>query len=135
MINFEISKMVKMNLAFHNLNKSAETILGLSLVQYHLLITLRDMPGCSPQKLAEAVGMHPSGLTQSLKRLQNKNAIFMAESPKDSRMKILSATRKGIDILDDFSNGIEDLMFEQGQSYWECFIAIKEKSEKLFQIY
>ncbi|MGK5088249.1 MarR family transcriptional regulator [Bdellovibrionota bacterium FG-2] len=91
----EIRKLVEANLAFHSLNKAAEKQFGLSLVQYHLLVMLRDLPGCSPQELAEAVGMHPSTLTQSLKRLKRKEAAFIAIDPRDSRKKILSLTRKG----------------------------------------
>lgn len=58
-MNVAIAQLVQESLAFHNLNKAAEGKLGLSLVQYYLLVTLRDMPGCSPQKLANAIGMHP----------------------------------------------------------------------------
>lgn len=101
----EISRWVRMSLAFHNLNKGAEGHLGLSLVQYYLLSVLRDMPGCSPQKLAAAVGMHPSSLTQSLKRLRKKKSLYVAEDPKDSRKKILSMTREGCELMEQFSKG------------------------------
>ncbi|MBS1958170.1 MAG: MarR family transcriptional regulator [Bdellovibrionales bacterium] len=110
----EISKWVRMSLAFHNLNKGAESHLGLSLVQYYLLMMLRDMPGCSPQKLAVAVGMHPSSLTQSLKRLKKKRALYVAEDPKDSRKKILSLSREGLELLEKFSSGFRDL-FKEGE--------------------
>ena len=106
----EIALLVQANLAFHNLNKTAETKFGLSLVQYYLLATLRDMPGCSPQKLAEALGMHPSTLTQSLKRLQKKETIFVGEDPKDSRKKILIMTRNGYERIKIFSRGIGALL-------------------------
>ena len=106
----EIAQLVRGSLAFHNLNKTAETKLGLSLVQYYLLSTLRDMPGCSPQKLAETLGMHPSTLTQSLKRLQKKESIFVGEDSKDSRKKILTMTRNGSERLKTFSAGIKQLL-------------------------
>ncbi len=106
----EITKIVRMNLAFHQLNKLAEGKIGLSLVQYYLLSTLRDMPGCSPQKLAQSAGMHPSTLTQSLKRLQKKNAIFVGEDPKDSRKKMISMTRQGSVLLQAFSQSIDQLI-------------------------
>ncbi len=106
----EVQKLVRMSLAFHNLNKTAESKLGLSLVQYHLLLALRDLPGCSPQVLADAAGMHPSTLTQSLKRLQRKEAVFVADDPKDSRKKILSLTRKGHELMSVFDRGIEELL-------------------------
>ncbi|MEK6704264.1 MAG: MarR family transcriptional regulator [Bdellovibrionota bacterium] len=106
----EVAQLVKMSLVFHNLNKEAEARFGLSLVQYHLLVTLRDMPGCSQQKLADAAGMHPSTLTQSLKRLQRKRAVFVGEDPKDSRKKILSMTRSGRELLSKLSRGFGELL-------------------------
>jgi len=91
-----------MSLAFHNLNKAVEAELGLSLVQYHLLFHLRDMPGISPQSLAKAVGMHASTLTQSLKRLGKKEFLFVGEDPRDSRKKIITLTRLGKAAIDRF---------------------------------
>ncbi len=117
----EVARLVRMSLAFHNLNKTAEANLGLSLVQFHLLTIVKDMPACSPQKLAEAAGMHPSSLTQSLKRLQKKDVVFVAEDPKDSRKKIVSMTRQGMEHLDRFSSGIEEIL--QGK----CFSLLRNR--------
>jgi DNA-binding MarR family transcriptional regulator len=104
-----ISKLVRGNLVFHNLNRGAEHKLGLSLVQYHLLVTLKDMPGCSPQRLADGAGMHPSSLTPTLRRLLKKKALFVAEDPKDSRKKILSLSRRGHSMILRFKDGIDVL--------------------------
>lgn len=97
-----IARMVRLSLTFHHLNKAAEARLGLSLVQFHLLEALREMPGCSPLRLAEVSGVHASTLTQSLKRLERKGLLFTAEDPRDSRKKILGITRKGKQALDRF---------------------------------
>ncbi len=118
--NSEIARLVRMSLMFHHLNKSSEMSLGLSLVQYHLLVTLKDLPGCSPQKLAAAIGVHPSSLTQSLKRLHKKRVLFVGPDPKDSRKKILSITREGMGLIMSFAKQIDALMaqdrikFERG---------------------
>lgn len=106
----EVARLIRMNLDFHNLNRAAEKKLGLSLVQYHLLVTLRDMPGCSPQKLASEAGMHPSTLTQSLRRLLRKDAVYIAEDPKDSRKKILTMTRDGFVLISRFEVGVGELL-------------------------
>jgi DNA-binding MarR family transcriptional regulator len=76
------------------------------MVQYHVLATLRDMPACSPQRLAKAAGMHPSTLTQSIKRLQKKGALFSGSDPGDSRKKILSMTKQGSRLLENFMKGM-----------------------------
>ena len=109
-MNEEIVRLVKMSLAFHNLNKKAESSLGLSLVQYYLLTAIRDMPACSLQRLADAVEMHPSTLTQSIKRLQKKECVFVAEDPKDSRKKILTMTRDGQKLLEGFMAGVDQVL-------------------------
>ncbi len=98
----EISNLVKMNLKFHNLNREAEQEWGLSLVQYYFLGTLRDLPGTSPQNFARSVGLHPSTLTQTMKRLLKKKLIFLEEDPKDSRKRLLGLTATGNKVLKNF---------------------------------
>lgn len=90
--------------AIHQLNKHTEKSLGLSLVQWRLLKCLVDMPASSAHSLAKAVGVHPSTLTQTLKRLERKKFIFVMEDPKDCRKKLISITRLGKTALDNTSN-------------------------------
>ena len=104
--NQVISGLIRVNLAFHHINKTAEARFGLSLVQYHLLSRLRAMPGCTLQSLAEAAGMHPSTLTQTLKRLQRKACVQIAGDPHDSRRKMVAMTREGMSHLLRFEEGM-----------------------------
>jgi DNA-binding MarR family transcriptional regulator len=96
--------------SFHRANKSVEERLGLSIVQFHLLRTLRDHPGISSLDLARSVGLHPSTLTQSLRRLLRKEFVFISKDPRDSRRKILTATRRGYDALQRFTDDFPTLM-------------------------
>ncbi len=98
--------LVQVGLAIHNLNKAAEQRLGLSLVQCHVLSALIELPGCSQLELAQATGVHPSTLTQTLKILERKKLVFIDEHPKDSRKKILIATRRGKEAQTAFAEGI-----------------------------
>ena len=109
-MEIEVGRLVRLNVVFHHLNQEAESQLGLSLVQYHLLSALKDMPGCSPQDLAQELGMHPSTVTQSLKRLDRKKTVFIAANPRDAPKKFLSLTRKGRDSLVRFRQGINQVM-------------------------
>ncbi len=109
--------LVRISLAIHNLNKSAEQSLGLSLVQYHVLTALLELPGCTPLELANASGVHPSTLTQTLKILDRKDLIFVDKHPKDSRKKILVATRKGRDQHAAFVAGIDDVLKSLNSSH------------------
>ena len=104
------SKELKLVLLFqlgasiHQFSRLAESKLGISLVQWCLLQTLTDMPGTSALGLAKATGVHPSTLTQSLKRLQRKGYVFVGPCPKDSRRKVVSITRAGKSAVDDASD-------------------------------
>ncbi len=109
-MNERVTKLVKMSLVFHNLNKVVEHDLGLSLVQYHLLVHLKSRPGISPQSLAKIAGMHPSTLTQSMKRLGKRDFLFVGEDPKDSRKKMLTLTFSGNQAIDRFETGIDSLL-------------------------
>lgn len=94
--------------SIQTLNKRSEKRTGLSLVQWCFLKYLIDMPASSAQKLAKAVGVHPSTLTQTLKRLERKGFIFITEDPIDSRRKLISITRSGRDSLESTSSIIKE---------------------------
>ncbi len=87
--------------SIHQFNKQSERRVGVSLVQWCLLKRLIDMPSASAQSLAAEVGVHPSTLTQSIKRLERKNFIFVIVDPKDSRKKLISITRHGKESLEN----------------------------------
>lgn len=91
----ELLSIFKVGLYIHNFNKISERETGLSLVQWCLLNKLMDMPAASALALAKGVGVHPSTLTQSLKRLEKKGFVFVADDPRDSRRKMISLTRNG----------------------------------------
>ncbi len=103
----EVERLIKMNLSFHNLNKLVESELGLSLVQYHCLAQVRSRPGISSLSLADAIGLHASSLTQTIKRLSKREYVFVGEHPTDSRRKMLSLTARGKLALDHFESQIE----------------------------
>lgn len=106
----QIECLIKNNLTFINLNKSAEAKLGLSLVQYHLLSVIKEAPGASPQQIAKLANLHPSTLTQSIKRLQKKKLIYVAEDPRDSRKKIMGMTLEGNKTIYQFEKEITHIL-------------------------
>lgn len=99
--NQSLLSLFQIGLSIHHLNLKAEQRLGISLGQWCLLRHLVDMPATSAFALAKAVGVHPSTLTQTLKRLNRRELIFITEDPKDSRRKLISITRKGKTMLDE----------------------------------
>jgi len=106
----------RIGISIHHFNKKSEEKFGLSLVQWCLLENLIDMPGTSAHALAKSVGVHPSTLTQTLKRLEKKEFVFQAEDPRDSRKKIISLTKNGKEAMEsvaiqmrDWSNDLSSL--------------------------
>ena len=87
------------SLGVHHLSRTLERELGISFVQWYLLRHLVDLPAVSAQRLAGAVGLHPSTLTQSIKRLRKKNYLVIEGDPRDSRGKIIAITRHGRNAL------------------------------------
>jgi len=104
-----LKSMFHLSLLLHNFNKEAERRTGLSIVQWTILKHLIDMPAASAQELSDAVRLHPSTLTQSMKRLIRKGLIFVSEDPRDSRKKIISLTRNGKNTLDHSNIQMEEI--------------------------
>jgi DNA-binding MarR family transcriptional regulator len=100
--NFEqpLADLLRVSLVFQQINKTLESKIGLSLVQWFLLRTLKVMPAVGPLELAKALGITQGTLSQSLRRLSRKELILVCSDPKDARKKIVSLTRSGKQILD-----------------------------------
>lgn len=98
----------RLGISIHNFNKRSEEKVGLSLVQWCLLEQLIDMPRTSAFALAKSLGIHPSTLTQTLKRLEKKGYIFQTEDPRDSRKKVISITKAGKLILERIATQMVD---------------------------
>lgn len=100
--NFEepLADLLKVSLVFQQINKALEAKIGLSLVQWFLLRTLKAMPAVGPLELARALGITQGTLSQSMRRLSRKNLILVCDDPKDARKKIVSLTRDGKRVLD-----------------------------------
>lgn len=91
----EIDSLFHLTLTLHHLNKEVEHKFKLSFVQLFVLLKLRSLPATSAQMLAGAVGVHPSTLSQTLRRLTRKEYVFVTEDPKDSRRKLIALTKRG----------------------------------------
>lgn len=94
-----LTTLVEIGVTLQRLNKSFERRLGLSIVQWCVLFRLLDLPAATAQSLAEAVGVSPGTLTQSLRRLKRKGLIYVGADPADRRRKSIAVTRTGRDTL------------------------------------
>lgn len=96
----EIDSLFHLTLVLHHLNKDVEQKFKLSLVQLFVLLRLRHLPATCAHVLASAVGVHPSTLSQTLRRLARKEFVFVTEDPKDYRRKIIVLTKRGKETID-----------------------------------
>ncbi|MBS1985193.1 MAG: MarR family transcriptional regulator [Bdellovibrionales bacterium] len=94
-----LRSLIQVGILIQQFNKDAESLLEISLVQWYLLTRLRDLPGTSASKLARSVGVNPSTLTQSIKRLERKGYIHTTWDGQDSRRKCISLTSTGQRVL------------------------------------
>lgn len=95
-----LATLINLSLRLHHLNKKAERKAGMTIVQWCVLRHMSRRPASSASSLSDALRIHPSTLSQTLKRLIRKEHIFVAQDPRDSRKKLISVTRKGIEALD-----------------------------------
>lgn len=79
----------------------AVTSLGLTLHQFHALVTLEAEDGCTTTKLAAAVGVHPSVATGIVQRMVTRGFFERHEDPLDRRIRRLSLTPLGRELAEE----------------------------------
>lgn len=85
----------KTSLNIQQLNRRLEKAVGLSLVQWHVLRRVLELPGSAAGVLAKEIGVHPGTLTPLLKRLQGKGYLFLEPDALDARKKTILISREG----------------------------------------
>ncbi|WP_062288001.1 MarR family winged helix-turn-helix transcriptional regulator [Demequina phytophila] len=73
---------------------------GLTPVQFHLLVFLRDRASVPTAEAAEAMGLRPNIATGVVQRLVERGWIARDISPEDGRVRLLSLTPDGITLVD-----------------------------------
>lgn len=106
----KLLEILRFNLFVQNYNKKAEDNFGVTFVQWFLLKKILDNPVITLQELAKEIGVHPSTLTQNLKRLLKKKLIFISEDTRDKRKKIVSITRIGNEIAQKSLPNLSELI-------------------------
>jgi len=99
-VTHPIFSLFQVGLLIHHLNKKSDQKFGLTLIQWMILKHLIHKPASSAHMLAKVIGIHPSSITPSLKRLVRKQLVFVDRNPRDSRKKMISITRNGKKLLD-----------------------------------
>ena len=75
--------------------------LGITAVQYGALLTVSRQPGLDQRTLAGLMGLDTSTTAGVVDRLDGRGLLRRSASPTDKRVKLLSVTPEGQDLLAD----------------------------------
>lgn len=109
-----VEKLVLLSTKLHNLNLAAQNKIGISLVQWMTLKAIIEHPGASAGEIAERTFVHPSTLTQVMKRLERENLIVVTSHPLDSRRLLILISSNGRKVFDKGKMSLESLL--EGQN-------------------
>lgn len=84
---------------FKDLERSIET-LGITPAGFSVLAVLRQNPGLTQSKLAEAVHLDRSSVVPLLDKLEAKQLLYRQNAPQDRRSNYLYLSEEGTRILD-----------------------------------
>ncbi len=74
--------------------------LGITPVQYAVLQTVRNSPNVDQRTLAGAIGFDTSTIAGVIDRLEARRLLLRNASPDDKRVRLLTLTQKGGELLD-----------------------------------
>lgn len=74
--------------------------LGLTPVQYSSLQTVCNLPGIDQKTLANTIGYDTSTIAGVIDRLEARGLVVRNVSPNDRRVRLITPTPEGIDILE-----------------------------------
>lgn len=69
--------------------------------QFHALLFLHDRPSCATSEVAEAMGQRPNIASGVVQRLVDRGWVERHSSPEDGRVRLLSLTPAGIELVDE----------------------------------
>lgn len=114
--NAEIEKLVLLSTKLHNLNLAAQKRIGISLVQWMTLKAIIEHPGASAGEIADRTFVHPSTLTQVIKRLEREKLILVTNHPLDSRKLLMLISPRGRKIYDEGKFALESIASTQNKN-------------------
>ena len=72
---------------------------GLSMTQFSTLMTLHKRGTCAISEIAEELGISTAAASQMVDRMVNDGMILRTEDPNDRRVKLISLTDRGGQLL------------------------------------
>lgn len=81
--------------------------LNITPVQYAILQTVHDLPGCDQRTLARHIALDTSTTAGAVDRLETRGLLMRNNSPEDRRVRLLTLTPAGVQLLADTMPGME----------------------------
>lgn len=72
---------------------------GLSMTQFSTLMTLHKQGPCAISEIAEELGVSSAAASQMVDRMVNDGIILRSEDPNDRRVKLISLSERGGQLL------------------------------------
>jgi DNA-binding MarR family transcriptional regulator len=94
----------------HRRSKRMERTIGVTGVQRLVVRVVGSAPGVSAGELADSLRLHPSTLTEVLKRMVAKGLIERRQDPEDGRKTLLRLTARGHAVDRNKEGTVEELV-------------------------
>lgn len=88
-------------------DREVRAALGLSRVEFTMLMLIRDNPGCSGTRMAKALAVTPSNVTMCMDRLEARGLIERHASTTDRRRTPLRLSAEGERLIDEASQRVQ----------------------------
>ena len=126
-----VAGLVGLTLSLERLNRDLQKSGGITLTQFFVLQRLLHLPGISANQLAESVGVSPGTLTPMIKRLEEKELLFVSSDPRDARRRIISLTRQGKAALDVSTEKMQVMLDEMKDGFSASVEAVSARVRDL----
>ena len=81
---------------------------GITPIQFAALQTVNNLPGIDQRTLASRIGLDTSTVAGVIDRLEARSLLLRSASPQDRRVRLLSLTRAGADLLKQAAPGMRN---------------------------
>lgn len=101
-----------MTVNFDRIRERMATALGLSGIQYHILMVVAELSATAPATVSVVADrLHTSGayVTMESKKLMRRGFLDKRRNPDDGRSVILVVTKEGRDAIETFSPHLRDI--------------------------
>lgn len=111
-----------------------QACVGLPLLQWRILLTLRDMSNAQPQKaLVETLDVDAGALTRQLQQMEQKGWVTRSIDERDNRLTNVALAEKGRQKIRDASPLRDEFLADATDTLSEERLCLMEETMTLFE--